>query len=221
MFSGEDKMKNFDWLPWVGFLVVACGTLAALFRKPVSMYEPAPETPQQVHEAFQFPVGETLFWIAGAIVFFLLIGYIYHKLVDVPYKVDWGVDNTALAYDERLGCVLVSAKNTHKIQGDSRHVPGNDPVGIFYYGKGEGGNNLYVVAFKPVFASGGPNSIQSYKNRNAFNWRPYSRPMEFVPRGAGVEWDGFLADEMLGYKWDYIQPKGSRPSLHHKGLSKG
>ena len=138
------------------------------------------------------------------------------------YKLDWTVDNDALAFDPQYGCVLVAAANTHKIEGRDRHVAGNLPANIFFYDYYTEEQNLYVVDFYHQFGTSNDpvNSVGAVRERGEFHWKKFKQPMEVVPRGAGKNWSGALADVVTGYNYEnYVLPKGTRPDISAPGVS--
>src|SRR6185369_16924809 len=102
-------------------------------------------------------------------------------------KLDWSVDNTIVGFDRETGSYLVAAANTHKIEGDGRHVPGNLPANIWFYSRG-----LYVVDPHHQFGSpGSPDSVENKHARGELHYETIPNgPWEIVPRGAGKNWSG-------------------------------
>lgn len=173
--------------------------------------------------------GTILLWIGGGILVVILFAKLFYLEVTPGSpgsrgEIDWTVDNLALAYDPKYGCVLVKARNTHKIDGRDKHVSGNLPGNILFFGKAKDGENLYVWDYYHQFGTMNDpvNSVGVVDRRGGFNWIPFEEPMEIVPRGARKDWQGALADEVAG--WDienYVLPKGERPSIRNPGVYTG
>lgn len=198
----------------VGAIGLACGIVFIKSRPPVVSNVSS-------ISASNFPIEWVLTGVGLLVVFVLALRY-FNTERNKPYELDWTVDNTALAYDKNFGCVLVAAENTHRIEGRDRHVPGNLPAHILYYGYSKKFGNLYVVDFYHQFGTSNDpvGSVGATRERGEFNWIPFDEPMEVVPRGAGKNWSGFLADQVAGYNYEnYVLPKGTRPDISAPGVS--
>jgi hypothetical protein len=171
--------------------------------------------------ASSFPWAWVLTGVGLLIPFVVFIRYL-NREGNKPYELDWTVDNTALAYDPNYGCVLVAAENTHRIEGRDRHVDGNLPASIFFFDYYTENENLYVVDFYHQFGTSNDpvNSVGAVRERGEFHWKKFKEPMEVVPRGAGKNWSGALADVVAGYNYEnYVLPKGTRPDISAPGVS--
>jgi hypothetical protein len=160
---------------------------------------------------------------AGIFVGVLLLAIVWwafipHKTPSVSRN-NIRVDNTIVGWDKAHDCLLVAAHSTWQIDGYNKNVSGNSPVGIHFLRQIDNRTNLYVLDKNHQFGSNHPDNPYCVQNTE-FYWEDVpGGPWEYVPRGAGENWSGALADEMAGWSYNYIQPKGYRPDISAPGIS--